>query len=254
MLAGLKQTDNSNQFIEAQRLLYILTGQEPKIYTGQVDERHRGEHLRFSFSAKDKNFDALRAKLKLFNIAHCSVLYKILEPRDGTDIREFYITVAKEQFKTLQSYFAPGATTSLKLDEAQFDILGLNDVFKATLLSILFSPHFISSMKERCQDQYSLDGVIYYIAKLTMNTMPCFAYLKEQGLEVGFSVVLDAVSSQEESSPPSYTAAITPLRDTRKRPRVSSVPDIALEVVKQRELDKDKHEKQPENVSKLKSK
>lgn len=229
MLPGPNSTALSNPYTDTQHLLYILTGVKPAVYTGKIDELRDGEHLRFSFPAKNADFHALRAKLKFFGIQHCAVLFKNLEPRKGADVLQFYITVSKDQFKKVNSYFAPGASTSLSLDDTQYAVLDLEEPLKKTIMMMLFSPLYIEGLKERAKDQYSLDGVMYYIAKLTLNTMPCFGYLKERGLEAGFSVVLEVGSSQEVSSQEremDVNTALTPLRDTHKRRRVATVPDI----------------------------
>lgn len=239
MVLGAKTIDQSNLFPHVQQLLYILTGLQPAIHTGRIDEFRDGEHLRFSFSAKNEDFQRLKAKLKFFSIQYCEKLFKDLEPRTGNPVLQFYITVAKDQFKTVQSYFAPGAATTLKLDNLKYGMLDLEEPYKKTLLMMLFSPDYIDGMKARNRDQYLLDGVIYYIAQLTLNTMPCFAYLKERGLEAGFSVVLEVESSQEEQA--SQSVAVTPLRDTRKRQRSTTVPDIEIQLAAhQQDIDKDK--------------
>lgn len=230
MLSGPNPTAMSNPFTDIQHLLYILTGVKPAVYTGKIDQLREGEHLRFSFSAKNADFHALRAKLKFFGIQHCAALFKNLETRAGADVLQFYITVSKDQFKKVNAYFAPGASTSLSLDNTQYAVLDLDEPLKKTIMMMLFSPHYIEDLKERAKDQYSLDGVMYYIAQLTLNTMPCFTYLKERGLEAGFSVVLEMDSGQEVSSQEREVpaAALTPLRDTHKRKRADSVPDVDI--------------------------
>ncbi|HRE31373.1 MAG TPA: hypothetical protein PLD88_05300, partial [Candidatus Berkiella sp.] len=103
----------SDNFTDAQTLLYILTGQRPKKTVGTIDKLlQKGEHLRFSFTDQRQDFFQVLALLKLLAIPHCPYLYKNV----GTKVKpnfNYYITVAPQQFKKLFSFFKPDAMLSL---------------------------------------------------------------------------------------------------------------------------------------------
>lgn len=199
---------NHEDFLQAQKLLTILTGEEPQIKNGKIDIFHEGEHLRFVFSGKQQSFNLVKTLLKILDIQHFSELFKNLEPREGEPQLEFYITVAKDQFAKLQSYVAPGAILTLKSDKMlNVDLL---PPMQSALFKVLFDPNFTQQMKERNSAEYNLDGIMHYFANLLINSAPCFAHLKNHGMEVGFTVSLEV--QEEMRRDIKEPKAITPAR------------------------------------------
>lgn len=200
MLAGT--TLQPDHFAQAKQQLFILTGIEPKQTHGRVGLLSRADHLRFTFREQGKDFYRVKALLKLLDIPHQADLYKRIGVNAQNEtVLEYFITVAQQQFSVLQSYFLPGAMLKLgDLKGKQFKIHDRDGPLKTALTEILFDPQFHEELKKRNNNTYSLDGLMYYFAQLTMNSMPCFQYLQSAGMVAEFNIELK-VSSQEKSPP-----------------------------------------------------
>lgn len=219
-------------FEQAKNMLFVLTGKEPIKTTGSIDKYHHGEHLRFVFDSSKQPFNLVKVLLKLLDIQHCADLFKNIEPREGPPVFEFYITVSKTQFAKLYSYFAPGSIVTLNPKDHKFNIADLRQELQAALLDVLFNPRFLADMKMRNQGKYNLDGLMFYVGQLLLNSAPCFAYLKENGVEAGFNVLLDldeAVKDVPELSSEDEAAAITPMQNLlAKRNRGATAPNTDI--------------------------
>lgn len=196
-------------FPQAQRLLFILTGIEPIKHNGTIDKIHEGEHLRFVFKINQSGFDMVVAMLKILDIQHCSELFK-------NSTRETYITVSKMQFDKLYSYFAPGAFVNIKNAGNKVDIFEYQGL-QSAIINILFNSSVLDGIKTRNQNEYNLDGLMRYFSQLLINTAPCFAYLKEQGVTAELTLSLE-IDDDEALTP---TRAITPLRTNQNIKRES---------------------------------
>ncbi|MGE3319618.1 MAG: hypothetical protein AB7I18_10025 [Candidatus Berkiella sp.] len=190
----------------AKQLLSILTGQTPEITTGSYDKLHRGEHVRFSFERQGASFNFVKTFLKILDIQHCSELYKHVEPRQGPVQLAFYITLGPQACQELMSYVAPGAMLTNKAKEKVFNV-DVSPQMQAALLKILFDKSFFEQITDRNQNSYNLDGIMFYLAQVMMNTAPCFSHLLAKGIKRSFTVDLE-VEIKEPAGP-----AITPARD-----------------------------------------
>lgn len=223
MLAGtMRQPDD---FAQAKQQLVILTGIEPKQTHGRVGLLSRAEHLRFTFTKQGKDFYRVKALLKFLDIPHQADLYKQTGLNaENQAVVEYYITIAKQQFSVLQRYFSSGAMLKLgELKSNQFKIHDLDGPLRLALTEILFDPQFLEKLKERNNGTYSLDGLMYYFAKLTMNSMPCFQHLESTGMVTTFNIELEA-SPQEESQPAPVTLAYDQQKKHHKSEALSQAP------------------------------
>ncbi|MCS5711342.1 hypothetical protein [Candidatus Berkiella aquae] len=229
MLAGTTSTDT--HFTDAQTLLYILTGQRPEKTVGTIDKlRQRGEHLRFTFSDQKQDFFQVLAMLKLLGIPHCPDLYKNVGNKENPRF-EYYISVAPQQFNMLFNFVNPDAMHTLckEGERLQFDTSEL-PLLNAQL-NILFDKSILEKISERNQDKYSLDGLMYYIAKLTMNSMPCFAHLEKSGIQ--FEATVEQSDNEEAKEMSEHTTpklVLTQFTQSKKR-RVTESSDSANELV-----------------------
>jgi hypothetical protein len=206
-------------FLQAKRLLFILTGVEPIRTHGKIDKIHEGEHLRFVFNKSIPEFYLVVAMLKLLDIQHCSELFK-----DSVSPIETYITVSKRQFNKVYSYFAPGAFVNLKAQGNQIDFFEFQGGFQLAFINILFNSSFLDSIKTRNQGEYNLDGLMGYFGQILIHSAPCFAHLKEGGVTVDYTISLNVEEESSEEIRP-VRRAITPLRNNQaNKTSVSSPP------------------------------
>ncbi len=224
MLAGIKATQQPVNFAQAKQQLYILTGIEPVQTEGRVSSLSRAEHLRFTFTEQGKDFYRVKALLKFQGIPHQADLYKKKGINAQNEIvLDYYIAVAKQQFIALQRYFLTGAILKLgSLKGEQFKIHDLDAPLKAAMTEILFDPQFLENMKKRNDGRYSLNGLMYYFAQLTINSMPCFAHLQSTGMIATLNIDQDPSSHpvlEELDAPAPVTLAYHWEKQQQKRQR-----------------------------------
>ncbi len=212
LTSGITPIQESIDFVHAKEQLFILTGIEPIQTYGRVNLLSHAEHLRFSFQEQGIAFYRVKTLLKLFGIAHQADLYKKVGVNEHQQaILEYYITVAKQQFVVLQRFFAVDAIPILgDLKDTRYKIHALDMPLRLAMIEILFDPQFQEDMKKRNQDKYRLEGVMYYLAKLSINSMPCFQHLQNTGMITTLSMV----------NPPENPTPITLMyHQQRKQPR-----------------------------------
>ena len=224
---------NTEGFAHAKRQLYILSGSEPQRTSGTINKFNKGEHLRFTFlQVPSYQFNLVKVLLKILNIQHCSELFKNIGTLEQP-VYEYYITVSKTQFNKLNSYFN---SVSLKQHSIKMTTY-LEPEEQAVSHDVLFGATFMKALKERNQNEYVLDSLMFYFRCLLVNSAPCFDYLKERNIE---TVLLDKRNIDDEPNDPEETlfddepSPITHLRTSKDHRGNTTL------VVKSEELNKTK--------------
>lgn len=222
LTAGIIPTPKPTDFAQAKQQLFILTGIEPIQTVGRVDSLRHAEHLRFAFQAQGASFYRVKALLKFFGIAHQADLYKKIGVNEHQQpILEYYITVARQQFVVLQRFFASDAINGLSdLKDKRYKIHDLDMPLRLAMIEILFDPQFQENIKKRNQEQYPLDGIMYYVAQLSINSMPCFQHLRGTGIVTTFdnpaAVTLAYQRQRRQGSDEAATSSLVSSRVTRR--------------------------------------